>query len=155
VAFSVINELEQPFSATITVDCWRNIRLADITSPTGRCSESNAVCITDQQCIEDNEGFCNKNSIFSASVIGSGAVFTRITPSDVQGETQGGVIAYGEQQHYNNLIVGEIDPDQISNSAWAAWNPQHINNVYDATNEQFGEPHIDFIRSPNLQNFGF
>jgi len=148
VAFAIVNELEQPFSATITVDCWRNIRLADITSPTGRCTGNNAVCLNDNQCIDADQGFCNKNSIFSANVIGSGAVFTRITPSDAPGEPQGGVLVLGEQVTYNNLLVGGM---QTTNQAFAGWNPQNIGNVYDATNELLGEPFTDVIRAPNLQ----
>jgi hypothetical protein len=148
VQFAIVNELEQVFSTSTTVDCWKNIRLADIDAPTGRCSGNNAVCITDQQCIDADAGFCNKNSVFSSGVIGSGAAFTRVTPADLPPELQGGVIVEGEQLHFNNLTVLGT---QRTNHASARWNPQHIGNIYDATLDVEGGPKIDVIRAPNLQ----
>jgi len=40
VQFEIINELEQLFSASTTVECYLTTRLADITSPSGTCTIS-------------------------------------------------------------------------------------------------------------------
>jgi hypothetical protein len=147
--FAIVNELEQVFSASTTVDCWKTIRLADIASPSGRCTQDNSVCVSDQQCIDRDAGFCAKNSVFSTAVLGSGSAFTRITPADLPPALQGGVIAYTEQVHFNNLTVGTAPTaTQITNRAWAAWNPQETGNRYDATLEVPGGPLIDRITTP-------
>ena len=88
---------------------------------------SGATCMTDEQCIDADDGFCNKNSVFSLGNSAPSTAFTRITPVDLDG----GVLTVAEEVHFNNLPT---DSDvQITNRAWAAWNPQAIGNRFDAT----------------------
>jgi len=133
VQFAIVNELEQVFSASTTVDCYKTFRLADVDAPTGRCTGDGAPCLTDYQCIEDNDGFCDKASVFSLGNLGTGTAFTRITPVDLDG----GVLAVAEEVHYNNLTIDDV---QVSNKAAAAWNPQATGSRYDATNPDNGGP---------------
>ncbi|MFN8642211.1 MAG: hypothetical protein U0802_11325 [Candidatus Binatia bacterium] len=121
--FAIINELEQVFSASTSVLCWRSTRLADIDAPTGRCTESGEACVTDAQCIEADEGFCNKNSVFSVGVLGTGSAYTRISPVD----PFGGVLAVAEEYQYNNIDDGG---DQLTRVARGAWNLQQQGNRY-------------------------
>ena len=107
--------------------CWKTFRLADVDAPTGRCTVSGDPCTTDDQCIEEDAGFCSKQSVFSLGRIGTSTAFTRITPVDLDG----GVLTVAEQVNYNNLRPTETV--QISNRTWSAWNPQAIGNRYDAT----------------------
>jgi hypothetical protein len=146
VQFAIVNELEQMFSASTSVQCWKTIRLADVDAPTGRCSNGGQSCISDQQCIDQSAGFCNKQSVFSLGNLGTGTAFTRITPVALDG----GVLTVAEEVHYNNFM-----PDlQETNSAWAAWNPQAIGNRYDATDPNQagppGGPVVDVITLPDL-----
>ena len=145
VQFVIVNELEQNFSASTTVTCWLTTRLADIDSPTGRCTVDDSVCINDQQCIDRGEGFCTKRSQFSVGVLGTGSAFTRFTPADLPPELQGGVLTYAEEVHYNNLRG-----TTISNRAWAAWNLQQQGNRYDATVDLPGGPVVDQITIPSF-----
>ena len=133
VQFAIVNEFEENFSASTTVTCWLNTRLADIDAPTGKCSVDGDSCLTDEQCIEADDGFCNKNSVFALGRLGSPSAFTRITPVDLDG----GVLTYAEEVHFNNL---HPDDTQTSNRAWAAWNPQATGNRYDATDPNQGGP---------------
>ena len=133
VQFAIVNELEQVFSASTTVTCWKNFRLADVDAPTGKCSLDQSTCLNDDQCIEKNEGFCTKQSVFSIGNLGTGTAFTRITPVDLDG----GVITYAEEVHFNDLLVNGT---QTTNRAWAAWNPQATGNRYDATDPANGGP---------------
>ncbi|MEO8601615.1 MAG: hypothetical protein ABI629_03460 [bacterium] len=136
VQFAIVNELEQVFSASTTVECWENFRLADVDAPTGRCTVGAAsVCTTDQQCIGLGQGFCNKNSVFSVGTLGTGSAFTRISPVALDG----GVIGVGEEYHY-------IDD---GGSARAAWNLQQAGNRYDATVDLPGGPVVDTITIPD------
>ncbi len=149
VQFVIVNELEQIFSASTTVNCWRTFRLADVDAPTGRCSEDGSSCLTDDECIDRNDGFCEKQSVFATGTLGSGSAFTRFTPV----ELDGGVLAVAEEVHFNNLFVDDSNGGiQLSNRAWAAWNPQAIGNRYDATRETPGGPVVDVITIP--QGFG-
>jgi hypothetical protein len=145
VQFQIVNELEQVFSASTTVTCWKNFRLADVDAPTGKCSgDSSTTCTSDDQCIDADEGFCTKNSVFSVGNLGTGTAFTRVTPVDLDG----GVITYAEEVHFNDLDT------QTTNRAWAAWNPQATGNRYDATNPDNGGPAggpvVDQITIPQL-----
>ncbi len=151
VDFTVTNEMEQNFSASTTVTCYETTQLSNIDAPTGKCSIGGAVCTTDAQCIGTSTGFCEKNSIFSVGNLGTGAALTQITPAGADANNpvpQGGVLALGEEQHYNNQTEGT----QISNSAFAAWNPQFTGNRYDATDPGQGAPPggpvIDVITIP-------
>jgi hypothetical protein len=152
VQFAIVNEFEENFSASTTVDCWETFRLADVDAPTGRCTGDNSVCINDQQCIDNSDGFCDKNSVFALGRLGTASAFTRITPADLPPQLQGGVIAYAEEVHYNNLTIGGT---QVTNRAWAAWNPQATGNRFDATLELPGGPVIDRITVPTLFFGGF
>ncbi len=134
VQFAITNEFEEPFSASTTVDCWLNTRLADIDSPTGACTESGASCVSDAQCISAGTGFCAKNSVFSLGTMGSSTAFTRITPAG----DAGGVLGVAEEIHYNHS----------ANGAWASWNLQQEGTRFDATLEQYGEPTVDTITIP-------
>lgn len=134
VQFAIVNEFEENFSASTTVTCWLTTRLADIDARTGACSESGASCLTDQQCISASAGFCNKNSVFSLGRLGTSSAFTRITPVDLDG----GVLTYAEEVHYNHLDL--MSGQQLTNRAWAAWNPQATGNRYDATDPNQGGP---------------
>ena len=148
VQFAIVNELEQVFSASTTVDCWKTIRLADIDAPTGRCSDEGGMsCVSDEQCIDAGAGFCDKTSVFSLGNLGTSTAFTRITPVALDG----GILTVAEEVHYNNL---EIAPTiQDTRSAWAAWNPQTTGNRYDATDPNRGGPAggpvVDTITLPN------
>ena len=151
VQFAITNELEQNFSASETVTCWLTTRLADIDAPTGKCSADNSTCLTDQQCIDAGEGFCDKNSVFSIGNLGTGTALTQITPADASPThpmPDGGVLAVAEEEHFNNkTIMGA----QVSNGAYAAWNPQFTGNRYDATDPNQGGqggPVIDVITIP-------
>jgi hypothetical protein len=120
VQFEIINELEQVFSASTTVECYLTTRLADITSGNGKCSRDGDTCQTDEQCISTGDGFCEKTSPFSLGNLGAGAAFTRITPVDLDG----GVIGVAEETHY----VAEATIEQTAGerySAQASWNLQH------------------------------
>lgn len=141
VQFAIVNELEQIFSASTTVDCFGNFRLADVDAPTGRCTADGSTCVRDDQCIERNAGFCSKNSVFSIGNSGTATAFTRITPVDLDG----GVIAYAEEVHFNNQTDSGT---QLTNRAWAAWNPQFEGNRYDATEGTPGGPVVDVITQP-------
>ncbi|MGH7785712.1 MAG: hypothetical protein ACRERC_02540 [Candidatus Binatia bacterium] len=142
VQFAIVNELEQVFSASDTVTCWETWRLADIDAPTGRCTQGGDVCLTDQQCIDDNAGFCEKQSVFSLGLLGSGTAFTRISPVDLDG----GVLAVAEEVHFNNL---SMKGTQVSNRGTAAWNLQQAGNRYDATETVPGGPVVDAIVIPD------
>jgi len=154
VQFAIVNEFENVFSASTTVDCWKTTRLADIDAPTGRCSDSDAptppVCTTDQQCIDQGAGFCDKTSVFSLGILGSGTAFTRITPADLPPQLQGGVLTYAEEVRFNSLDTAVEPPVQISNRTWAAWNPQKTGNRYDATIDLPGGPVVDTITIPGF-----
>ena len=147
VQFSIVNEFEETFSASTTVDCWATFRLADVDAPTGSCTKTDARCVSDQQCIDADDGFCDKNSVFSLGNLGTSAAFTRITPVALDG----GVLTVAEEVHYNNLASGG---DQVTQRAWAAWNPQAIGNRYDATDPNQGGPPggpvVDIITVPDL-----
>ncbi len=146
VQFSIVNELEQIFSASTTVTCWETFRLADVDAPTGSCTEDASTCVRDQQCIDRNAGFCQKSSVFSLGRLGTSTAFTRVTPVDLDG----GVITYAEQVHFNSLFG--TGGAQTTNRAWAAWNPQFTGNRYDATDPAQGGPEggpvIDVITEP-------
>jgi hypothetical protein len=149
VQFVIVNELEQIFSASTSVTCWKTIRLADIDAPTGRCTESGTPCLTDDQCIENDEGFCDKNSVFSLGNVGTDTAFSRFTPVDLDG----GVLAVAEEVHFNFLGIPDSPINQLTNRAWAAWNPQAIGNRYDATDPAQGGPPggpvVDVITLPD------
>jgi hypothetical protein len=98
----IVNEFEQIFSASTTVTCWETTRLADIDAPTGTCSGNGAPCLSDAQCLGNDQGFCNKNSVFSLGTLGGGSAFTRIRPVDLDG----GVIGIAEEYMYNNPVSG-------------------------------------------------
>lgn len=136
VQFAITNELEQNFSASTTVDCWLTVRLADIDAPTGSCTGATPQsCVTDQDCIDAENGFCNKNSVFSLGNLGTGTAFSRITPVGLDG----GVIGVAEETMFN----------QSAQSAQAAWNLQQEGNRYDATSGLEGGPVVDHIVIPS------
>jgi len=136
VQFAIVNELEQVFSASTTVECWETTRLADIDAPTGRCTlGAQAACTTDQQCITATQGFCSKNSVFAVGTLGTGSAFTRISPVDLDG----GVIGVAEEYHYTDG----------GTSARAAWNLQQAGNRFDATVDLPGGPVVDSITIPD------
>jgi len=141
VQFAIVNELEQVFSASTTVDCYSTFRLADVDAPTGKCSGDGDTCLSDYDCIQSSDGFCEKASVFSLGNLGSSTAFTRITPVDVDG----GVLAVAEEVHYNN---NNPDDTQTTNRAWAAWNPQATGNRYDATLDSPNGPVVDVITIP-------
>ena len=138
VQFEIVNEFEQIFSASTTVECWETTRLADIDAPTGRCTGNDSACTSDAQCIEADQGFCNKNSVFSLGTLGGGSAFTRISPVDLDG----GVIGVAEEYMFNNPEAGDISV------ARAAWNLQQTGNRYDATVNVPGGPVVDTITIP-------
>lgn len=144
VQFAIVNEVEQVFSASTTVNCWEEFRLTDVDAPTGRCTgNGTTVCITDTQCIEQDLGFCNKNSVFAVGVLGTGSAFTRITPVGLDG----GVLGVAEEIHYNNLTV---DTTQRTEHATAAWNLQQLGNRYDETLKTNPDtPVVDKITIPS------
>jgi hypothetical protein len=154
VQFAITNEMEENFSASTTVTCWETFQLSDVDASTGKCSGDSSPCTTDQQCIGKGtgEGFCLKSSVFSAGGLGTPTAFTQITPvgpSQNNPVPDGGVLTLAEEQHYNNkTIMGA----QVSNSAFAAWNPQFTGNRYDATDPGQGGPPggpvIDLITIP-------
>jgi len=135
VQFEIINELEQVFSTSTTVECWKDTRLADIDAPTGACTLNGAACTTDEQCIDALQGFCNKNSSFAVGVLGTGSAFSIISPVDLDG----GVIGVAEEYHY-------LDDGSV---ARAAWNLQQTGNRFDATEELPGGPVVDTISIPD------
>lgn len=145
VQFAITNEFEQPFSASTTVTCYETTRLADIDAPTGKCSRDGDACVTDQQCIDSNDGFCEKNSVFSLGTMGGGTAFTQITPVDLDG----GVLAWAEEEDFNNKTISAA---QVTHGAYAAWNPQFTGDRYDATDPNQGGPQggpvIDKITLP-------
>lgn len=138
VQFAIVNELEQIFSASTTVTCWETFRLSDVDAPTGRCTADNSVCTSDNQCIQADLGFCNKNSVFAVGTLGSGSAFTRISPVDLDG----GVIGVAEEYMYNNPSAGDISV------ARGAWNLQQNGTRYDATRDLPGGPVVDTITIP-------
>jgi hypothetical protein len=146
VQFSIVNELEQVFSASTSVACWVNFRLADVDAPTGRCTDDDSRCITDQECIDRDAGFCDKQSVFAIGNLGTSTAFTRITPVALDG----GVLTVAEEVHFNHFDA----KGQITNRAWAAWNPQTTGNRYDATDPNQGGPPggpvVDLITLPDL-----
>jgi hypothetical protein len=74
VQFAIYNEFEEKFSASTTVNCWKNIFLADIDSP------------------NDHD-----LSVFSAEVLGTTVAHTRITPADpTDGTFNGAVVGVAE-----------------------------------------------------------
>ena len=123
VQFEVVNEFEETFSTSTTVDCWLTTRLADIDVGTGTCTGDGESCQSDDDCINNANGFCSKNSVFSFGVTGTPSAFTTITPVD----QDGGVIAVAEESHFTS-----IDDVQLG-GAWAAWNPQHSGTRFEAT----------------------
>jgi hypothetical protein len=147
VQFSIVNELEQVFSASTTVACWVNFRLADVDAPTGRCTDDDSRCISDRECILRDAGFCDKTSVFAIGNLGTSTAFTRITPVALDG----GVLTVAEEIHYNHF---DAKGQQTTHSAWAAWNPQTTGNRYDATDPNRGGPPggpvVDVITVPDL-----
>ncbi|MDX2168727.1 MAG: hypothetical protein SF182_16765 [Deltaproteobacteria bacterium] len=137
VQFAIVNELEQVFSASTTVECYETTRLADIDAPTGTCTVSGDPCVSDAQCIQGAAGFCSKNSVFAVGTLGTGSAFTRISPVALDG----GVIGVAEEYHY--LETGTVSR--------AAWNLQQAGNRYDATVNLPGGPVVDTITIP--ENF--
>lgn len=140
VQFAIVNEFEQIFSASTTVTCWETTRLADIDAPTGTCTNGGGACTSDQQCIDSDRGFCNKNSVFSLGTLGGGSAFTRISPVDLDG----GVIGVAEEYMYNNNVGASPD----IRVARGAWNLQQTGNRYDATVNLPGGPVVDTITIP-------
>ena len=138
VQFVIVNEFEQIFSASTTVTCWETTRLADIDAPTGTCSGNGAPCLSDAQCLGNDQGFCNKNSVFSLGTLGGGSAFTRIRPVDLDG----GVIGIAEEYMYNNPVSGTV------RVARGAWNLQQEGNRFDATVNLPGGPVVDTITIP-------
>lgn len=137
VQFSIVNEFENVFSASTTVECYRSFRLSDVDAPTGTCSLSGAPCTNDTQCINAAAGFCSKNSVFGVGVLGSGSAFTRVSPVDLDG----GVLGVAEEYHY--ISDGTV--------ARGAWNLHQDGNRYDATVDLPGGPVVDTITIP--ENF--
>jgi hypothetical protein len=133
VQFAIVNEFEEIFSTSTSVTCYRTFRLADVDATTGKCSIDGDTCLTDDQCIATDDGFCEKSSVFSLGRLGSSTAFTRITPVGLDG----GVLTYAEEVHFNNL---RVTGNQTTNRAWAAWNPQATGNRYDATSPDQGGP---------------
>jgi hypothetical protein len=143
VQFAIVNEFEQNFSASTTVDCWLNVRLADITSSSGTCSgQAGGSCQSDADCIAKTDGgFCEKQSPFSLGNMGTSVAFTRITPVDLDG----GVIGMAEELHYSKSATDGIR----GASAWAARDLQKSGTRFDATVDLDGGPVIDVIRLPD------
>lgn len=133
VQFDIINEFENHFSASTTVQCWADWALGDIASTSGRCSEDEAeVCRTDDDC--SGYGYCEKRGPFSAAVLGSTSALTRITPVD----RHGGVIAVAEESHRNTSNnIGTAAWDLHAEGAFAdgRFFPK---TRYDAIREEFG-----------------
>jgi hypothetical protein len=74
VQFAIYNEFEEKFSASTTVNCWKNTRLRDIDSPNN-----------------------SNNSVFSSEVLGTTVAHTRITPADpTDGTFNGAVVGVAE-----------------------------------------------------------
>jgi hypothetical protein len=143
VQFAIVNEFEQNFSASTTVDCWLNVRLADITSSSGTCSGSlGGSCQSDADCIADaNNGFCEKQSPFSLGNMGTSVAFSRITPVDLDG----GVVGVAEELHLSYSATNEVR----GASAWAARDLQKSGTRFDATIDLEGGPVVDKIRLPD------
>ncbi|MBI3390066.1 MAG: hypothetical protein HY027_20230 [Deltaproteobacteria bacterium] len=75
VQFAIYNEFEEKFSASTTVNCWKNGRLSDIDSP--------------------NNG--DDLSVFSEPVLGTMVAHARITPADpTDGTFNGAVVGVAE-----------------------------------------------------------
>jgi hypothetical protein len=142
VQFRITNELEQQFSASTTVDCWLDVRLSDITSPNGTCSGAvGGLCQTDQQCINADNGFCEKTSVFSLGNMGTGTALSEIQPVNLDG----GVIGVAEDLFY-------VSGPEV-NSAWAAWDIHHRGTRWDATADVEGGPVVDEIGLPSVPLF--
>jgi hypothetical protein len=95
-------------------------------------------CISDTQCLNADQGFCNKNSVFSLGTLGGGSAFTRISPVDLDG----GVIGVAEEYMYSNTEAGPV------RVARGAWNLQQMGNRFDATVNLPGGPVVDTITIP-------
>lgn len=133
VQFEVVNEFENVFSTSTTVDCWLSTRMADIDIGNGTCFETAEACTSDDDCAS---GICEKStSIFSYGVLGTDTAFTTMVPVDLHG----GVIAIGEEQH---MAAGATD------EAWTAWNLHQRGTRYEATIDTEGGPRVDRIRIP-------
>jgi hypothetical protein len=145
VQFAIVNEFEQNFSASTTVDCWLNERLANIGGTTGTCSgDEGGSCLTDADCIADGDnGFCEKRGPFTVATLGTDAVFTRITPVDLDG----GVIGVAEELQYSRSASAATPVRGAS--ATAAWDLQKLGTRFDATIDLEGGPVVDKIRLPN------
>lgn len=135
VQFDIVNEFENHFSASTTVQCWADWALGDIAASSGRCSNDEAVvCGTDDDCADGGDGYCVKRGPFSAAVLGSTSALTRITPVD----RHGGVIGVAEESHRNSSNdLGTAAWDLHAEGAFAdgRFFPK---TRYDAIREEFG-----------------
>jgi hypothetical protein len=139
----IVNEFEQVFSASTTVECWLNVRLADIAAGTGTCSgPAGGSCQSDAQCIANSNGFCEKpGSSFSIGNMGTSTAFTRVTPVDLEG----GVVGIAEEIHSTQAASNTTER---GTSAQAAWDLQKSGTRFDATIDLEGGPVVDEIRVP-------
>jgi hypothetical protein len=144
VQFAIVNEFEQNFSTSTTVECWLNERLGDIGGFSGTCSGAmGGSCLRDADCIEAANGFCEKQGPFTIENLGSLSVFTRITPVDLDG----GVIAVAEELQYS--YSASVSTPVRGSSAHAAWDLQKNGTRFDATIDLEGGPVVDKIRLPD------
>jgi hypothetical protein len=147
VQLAITNELEQNFSASITVDCWLNQRLGDVAANNGTCSlDDQQICQDDQDCFDGSDGFCIKQGPFSATVLGTLTAYTRITPVDLDG----GVIGVAEETH-------SLDDEVLARAAWDLQAEGNFINGrwfpitrYEATIATPGGPVVDEIVIPEF-----
>ena len=134
--FLVINEFENIFSGSFSVNCWLNERMADLVAANGVCSISGDSCTVDSECLGGDADLCEKNgSPFSYAVLGTPSAFTRIESAG----TDGGVMIIAEEEH-----VAEGGTD----SAWAAWNVHQSGTRWQATIDIENGPVTDSVRIP-------
>jgi hypothetical protein len=146
VQFALFNEFEQEFSGSTSVECWENISIGDLTASQGICSEdSSETCLRDEDCRDEDDGFCVKSGVFSFSVLGTTSAYTRIQPVD----RDGGVIGIAEEFHLTpDAANPEEDPEDHGSAA--AFQLQQEGSRFDATAPTDGGPVVDTIVIPEI-----
>lgn len=132
--FEIINEFEEIFSGSFSVDCWLNERMADLVASNGTCTLGGA-CSTDSDCSGAGDLCAKDGSPFAAAVLGTPSAYTTFNAVD----DMGGVMIVAEEQHF---AEGGLD------SAWAAWNVHQSGTRYESTIDIEGGPVVDRIRIP-------
>ncbi|MBI4517221.1 MAG: hypothetical protein HY699_15555 [Deltaproteobacteria bacterium] len=114
VQFAVYNEYEEKFSASITVNCWKNIVLTDIDSPNNPA-----------------------NSVFSAATLGTDVAHTRITPADpTDGTFNGAVVGVAEVTWVDGgnsaraALNIHTEGDRITDTDGGAWDHMVLPDLF-------------------------